>query len=306
MSIIPTSKIHGINLYPTPVNLTTANGESIHCDGQTEATLSFPQLRREFKWTFIVANVTHPLLGLDSLQQFGLNLDLQSNTLCDPLTQCIANLTETKSCYKVTVNNISSLPMKIQEILNKVPNILLPLSKTRVNTLIYHHIETTTSVPVFAKTRQLSEEKFKSAKIEFQKLLDNGTIQRSKSAWSSPLHIVTKPNGKHRICGDYRNLNVVLKVDRYNIPNINSLSSKLCYKKFFTKLDLVAAYHNIPIHSDDVCKTAITTPFGLFEYLYMPFGLRNARSTFQRFMDSIFSDTDFTFTYIDDILIFSE
>ena len=266
MSIIPTSKMHGINLYPTPVNLTTANGESIHSDGQTEATLSFPQLRREFKWTFIVANVTHPLLGLHFLQQFGLKLDLPNNTLCDPLTQCVANLTETKSCFKVTMNNISSLPMKIQEILNKVPNILLPQSKTRVNTGIYH-IETTTNVPVFAKTRQLSEETFKSAKIEFQKLLENGTIQRSKFAWSSPLHIVTKPNGKHRICGNYRNLNVISKVDRYNIPNINSLSYKLCNKKFFTKLDLVAAYHNIPILPDDVCKTAITTPFGLFEYL---------------------------------------
>ena len=306
VSIIPTSMLDGFNLYPTPVKLSSANGDPIHCAGQTNATISLHKLRRTFNWVFIAADTTHPLLGLDFLQHYGLILDCKKCTLLDPVTACSVHLKNSGSCFKVNVNNLSTMDPKIQQILNKVPNVLLPQSSSRVDNGIYHHIETTTNVPVFAKTRQLSEEKFKAAKSEFQRLLDNGTIQRSKSAWSSPLHIVTKPNGKHRMCGDYRNLNVISKVDRYNIPNINSLSSKLSNKCFFSKIDLVAAYHNIPIHPDDICKTAITTPFGLFEFKYMPFGLRNASATFQRFMDSILSDVECTFTYIDDILIFSE
>ena len=56
---------------------------------------------------------------------------------------------------------------------------------------------------------------------------------------------------------------------------------------------------------DDICKTAITTPFGLFEFTKMPFGLRNAAQTFQRFMDEVTRGLDFVYVYIDDILIAS-
>jgi hypothetical protein len=93
--------------------------------------------------------------------------------------------------------------------------------------------------------------------------------------------------------------------DPYPLPSILDLSNKLHSCKFFSCIDLAKGYHQIPMAAQDVAKTAIITPFGLFEYLFMPFGLRNAAQTFQRFMDSLFKHLPFVFCYLDDIIITS-
>lgn len=77
-------------------------------------------------------------------------------------------------------------------------------------------------------------------------------------------------------------------------------------KKIFSKVDLSSVYHQIPVHPDDVCKTAILIEQGLLEYNYMPFGLQNVTSTFQRMTDNIFQDFECTFVYIDYILRYSD
>ena len=115
-------------------------------------------------------------------------------------------------------------------------------------------------------------------------------IRKSNSPWASPLHIVPKPNGGWRPCGDYRRLNSITTHDRYPIPHIQDFASQLAGKIIFLKIDFIHGYHQIPVTPSDIPKTAIITPFGLYEYLRMPFGFKNAAQAFQRLMDTVFQN----------------
>jgi hypothetical protein len=120
------------------------------------------------------------------------------------------------------------------------------------------------------------------------------------------LHIVPKKDNGWHPCGDYRALNSRTIPDRYPVHNIHDYSHQLFGCSIFSKIDLVQAYTQIPVHPEDIQKMAITSPFGLFEFPFMSFSLRNTAQTFQHFMDDILQGLDFCFAYLDDILVFSQ
>ncbi len=136
-------------------------------------------------------------------------------------------------------------------------------------------------------------------------MLDEGIIRRSCSQWSSHLHMVRKKDGSWQPCGDYRRLNLQMVEDKYPLPNMADLVARLDGCMVFSKLDLRKGYLQVPVASANISKTAIITPFGLFEFVRMPFGLRNAGMTFHRLMDSLLGGLPFTFVYLDDILVAS-
>ena len=101
-----------------------------------------------------------------------------------------------------------------------------------------------------------------------------GIIRRFSSPWASPLQLVPKPSGVWRPCGDYRRLNAATLPDRYSFPHIQDFAARLDGAKIFSKVDLIRGYHQVPVAEADICKTAVITPFGLFEFPRMPFELK--------------------------------
>ena len=149
---------------------------------------------------------------------------------------------------------------------------------------------------------------------------DNPTAQTYRSILPRDFHKVvthTRPPGKrggdtqsqslccasrcsnerwdHRLCVDYRRLNSKTVKDAYPLPRIEESFNALAGSKYFTTLDLASGYHQIAMDPKDQDKTAFTTPFGLFEYTRMPFGLTGAPATFQRLMNGVMSDFLFNF-----------
>ncbi len=122
----------------------------------------------------------------------------------------------------------------------------------------------------------------------------------------SLLHLVPKKDGSWRPCSDYRRLNTVTIPDRYPLPNMQSLNDCMAGCTVFSKIDLVKAYHQIPIIEEDIQKTAIATPFGLWEFLFMAFGLRNAAQALQWLIDNNLMGLDYVFSSLDDDDVFSK
>ena len=131
-----------------------------------------------------------------------------------------------------------------------------------------------------------------------------GIISQSNSHWSSPLH-GQEEGWRLESLWRLQMAEHSYMPDRYPLPNIADFTSRVKGSTVFSKLDLQKGYYQVPMAEDDICKMAIITPFGMFEFLRLPFGLINTGNTFQRMMDSILGDLPYCFTYVDNILLFS-
>ncbi|BHF73861.1 hypothetical protein SprV_0401694500 [Sparganum proliferum] len=202
------------------------------------------------------------------------------------------------------IPTFGSLSLTLNIGLRRHPKICNPRVRSgEVQHDVVHHIRIS-GPPVFARLRRLPPERFQTAKAEFEHMLQLGIIRPSESPWASPLHMVPKAkSGDWRPCGDYRALLCATITDRYPLRHDQDLVGALFGEAVFSKIDLVHAFHQIPVAPEDTPKTTVTTPFGVFEFIRMPFGFLYAAQTFQRFIGHVLHGLPFVYSYIDDLLV---
>ena len=172
--------------------------------------------------------------------------------------------------------------------------------------LAEHHIRTKDAVPIKLPPYRLPHAYRETVKTELDEMLKDGIIEPSRSEWSFPLVIVKKSDGSLRLCVDYRRLNQISEFDAYPMPRVEDIIDRIGRSQFISTMDLTRGYWQVPVAVEDKPKTAFVTPFGLFQYNVMPFGLKGAPATFQRLMDRVLHGLEFAGVYIDDLIIFSE
>jgi len=287
----------------TSYDLFAVNGTLIPTYGWHTLTINLGH-RRHFTWRFVVADVQIPIIGVDLLGNFSLLVDSRKNRILDGITSLSA-ADQTAFPRLPSVKSIgSSAPA--DDTFADFPDLTRPSGvqrEVRHNTM--HHINTTPGQPVSSRPRRLASDRLAIAKAKFDAMLKDGTARSSDVSWSSALHLFPKKDNVWRSCGDYRALKARTIPDRYPVRHIHEYVHHLAGCTIFSTIDLVRAYHQIPVHPDNVEKTAIAISFGLFEFQFMSFGLRKAAQTFQGFMDEILMGFDFCFAYIDDILVYS-
>uniref|UniRef100_A0A671TSD1 ribonuclease H n=1 Tax=Sparus aurata TaxID=8175 RepID=A0A671TSD1_SPAAU len=173
--------------------------------------------------------------------------------------------------------------------------------------LIHHHTEISPGVTVRSRPYRLPEHKRKIVRAELQAMLETGVIEESNSDWCCPIVLVRKSDGSIRFCVDYRRVNEVSKFDAYPMPRVDELLDRLGTARFYTTLDLTKGYWQIPLSLESREKTAFFTPYGLYQFVTLPFGLFGSPATFQRLMDRVLRPhSAYAAAYLDDVIIHSE
>ena len=172
----------------------------------------------------------------------------------------------------------------------------------------HHRITLLDDRPFKQRYRRIPVALLDEVRNHLQQLFNAGIIRPSHSPYASNLVLARKKDSSLRLCIDYRQLNSITQKDAYALPRITEIFDYLSGSQYFTVLDMKSGYHQVPIHPDDVHKTAFTAgPLGHWEFCRLAFGLTNSPATYQRLMDTIFADLSPTFlqVYLDDVIVFS-
>ena len=162
------------------------------------------------------------------------------------------------------------------------------------------------SRPVKQRLRRFDEEKRRAIGEEVQKLLVAGFIKEvSHPEWLANPILVTKKNGKLRMCVDYTGLNKAYPKVPFPLPRIDQIIDSTVGCEILSFLDAYSGYHQIKMKESDQLTTSFITLSGMYCYVTMPFGLRNTGATYQQCMTQVFGEhIERTIeAYVDDIMV---
>lgn len=177
---------------------------------------------------------------------------------------------------------------------------------------VRHRISLEGDRPVYIKPRRYPHALKEVIKEQIEELLEQGIIRPSKSPYNSPVWVVPKAPGedgkpRFRMVIDYRELNRRTLDEKYPLPRIEDILDRMHGAQVFSVIDLKSGYHQIKMFEEDIPKTAFSFERGHYEFVRMPFGLKNAPITFQHLMDEVLEGLDETYCqiYMDDMIVFS-
>ena len=174
-------------------------------------------------------------------------------------------------------------------------------------TIMKHDVVLTEgAIPIKQSPYRLNPQKRHRMKEAVQYLLENGLAEPCFSPWASPCLLALKEDGSDRLCTDFRKVNQVTVTDSFPLPRLDDLIDSVGNAKFVTKIDLQKGYYQVLLTPKASEISAFVTPDGLYKYLRMPFGMKNAPGTFQRIINFVIRDLNGIFAYLDDLIIVSE
>jgi len=173
--------------------------------------------------------------------------------------------------------------------------------------LLKHSIHTGDAKPIKCPVRPVNPALTDDLKNQIDEWLKFGVIEPSSSPWSSALLAVRKKNGKTRWCLDFRALNAVTVKDAFPLPLIEDNLARLGRSKIFSAIDGSGAFHVVELDEEARPKTAFATPWGLYQFRRMPFGLCNAPATYSRLVQLALAEVAASecLVYLDDSLVHS-
>jgi len=162
--------------------------------------------------------------------------------------------------------------------------------------------------PVFFRSRSIAYGLRDAVQKTIRDLCQSGILEQvNYSRWATPIVVVPKKNGTVRICGDYRiTLNNYLEQAATITEEPEDIFAQLEGNTVFTKIDLSNAFHQIPLNKRSQELTTITTPYGMFRYRFLPFGLNISPGVFQSVINSVLTGLKNCIAYQDDILVFGK
>jgi hypothetical protein len=278
----------------------------------------------------------HLLLGTDIGKLFPIHIDLQSrkavlnhqkpSSKAKPQQQSPHKRSqqtlaaESRGCEKrfsthtvtrtpLTSTSNSKTALSLNAIMNSFSKIFATTDKDlgRINTE-QHRIHITNDKPIALPPYRQSIADVNETNRQVKELLEKGLIRESTSPYAAPVTLADKKDGTKRLCMDYRHLNKNTISDKEPMPHIQDVIDRLHGAKYFAKLDVAWGYWHVAMYEDDIPKTAFVTQNGHYEWLVLPFGLKNAPAIFQRVIRKILANliNNGCMNYLDDIIIYAK
>ncbi|XP_036141752.1 uncharacterized protein LOC105830451 [Monomorium pharaonis] len=292
------------------------NGSALEVQGTVKAKICVENAIAESVTLRVVPERTKcdVLLGRDALKNLGLTIIKRSRErevedAANEILNIDVNELVSDEIGKLDINPDVSYPVRCRVIESfqyhylqaerpVEPKIKAELKLNIKDKQPFHHAPSRLAVGEKGKLREILDD-----------LLKRGIIRPSVSEYASRTVLVRKKDGNTRLCIDFCALNKIMAQENYPLPVIEEQIEALEGKKYFTFLDLKEGFHHVNVHEDSIKYTAFITAFGQFEYVKMPFGLKNASARFQRYVNKIFEPlirAGLVLVYIDDFLIATE